>query len=147
VRQFQGQWLPLTEDNRSRLGGAADANNQLGVNLVVGEHVWEVQGKFRVRVGPLREGQFLEFLPDRTPTARRKAFFVLVHLARLYAGPEWAFDVQLVLTAEEVRPCALGGEGGLGARLGWNTWLVSQEKLEDADDPVFEGEEVYFVNE
>jgi type VI secretion system protein ImpH len=147
VREFQGQWLPLTEDNRSRLGGAPDANNQLGVNMVVGERVWEVQGKFRVRVGPLHEGQFLEFLPDRTPTTRRKSLFVLVHLARLYAGPDYSFDVQLVLAAEEVRPCALDGEGGLGARLGWNTWLVSQEKLEDADDAVFEGEEVYIVNE
>jgi type VI secretion system protein ImpH len=147
VRQFQGQWLQLTGENRSRLGGAADANNLLGVNLVVGERVWEVQGKFRVRVGPLRYGQFLEFLPDRTPVTRRKTFFVLVHLVRTYAGPEWAFDVQLVLAAEEARPFDLGGEDGLGARLGWNTWLVSQEKLDDADDPVFDGDEIYYVNE
>jgi len=35
-------------------------------------------------------------------TSRRKAFFVLVHLVRLYAGPEWAFDVQLVLAAATV---------------------------------------------
>jgi hypothetical protein len=30
--------------------------------------------------------------------------------------------------------------------LGWNTWLVSQEKLENADDPVFDGEEVTVLN-
>jgi type VI secretion system protein ImpH len=147
VRQFQGQWLPLGEENRSRLGGPPGGNNLLGVNLVVGERVWEVQGKFRVRVGPLSYSQFLEFLPDRTPAASRKAFFILAHLVRLYAGPEWVWDIQLVLAAQDVRPCALADEGGLGARLGWNTWLVSQEKLENADDPVFDGDEVSIINE
>jgi type VI secretion system protein ImpH len=147
VRQFQGQWLQLTADNRSRLGGTPAANNQLGVNLVVGERVWEVQGKFRVRVGPLSHGQFMEFLPDRSPVSRRKVFFILAHLVRLYAGPEWAFDIQLVLAAQDVRPCNLTDEVGLGARLGWNAWLVSQEKMEDADDPVFEGDDVTIINE
>jgi type VI secretion system protein ImpH len=139
VRQFQGQWLHLDAANRSRLGSA---NSGLGVDVVTGERVWDVQGKFRVRLGPLGYERFSEFLPDRAPVPRRKAFFLLVHLVRLYAGPEFDFDVQLVLKAEDVPACRLG-EGG--SRLGWDTWVRTAPFPRDADDAVFEGEELVWV--
>jgi type VI secretion system protein ImpH len=144
VRQFQGQWLQLDEANRSRLGGEG-ANNQLGMNLIAGERVWDVQGKIRVRLGPLRYAQFIEFLPDRSPVPQRKAFFLISHLVRLYVGPELDFDVQLVLKAEDVPACRLA-EGAAGLpRLGWDTWLCSQPLSRDADEAVFEGEDVRWV--
>ena len=34
-----------------------------------------------------------------------------------------------------------------GPRLGWNTWVLSREPVEDAADAVFEGEEMFWVNE
>jgi type VI secretion system protein ImpH len=143
VRQFQGQWLRLDEANQSRMGPDGP-NNLLGTNLVAGDRVWDVQGKIRIRVGPLTYPQFTEFLPDRTPVARRKQFFVLVHLVRLFVGPALDFDVQVVLRADEVPWCKLGGEGG--SQLGWNTWVRSLAFPHDVDDPVFEGEEVVFLN-
>jgi type VI secretion system protein ImpH len=142
VRQFHGRWLRLEADNQTRLG---EANAALGLNVVAGERVWDVQGMIRLRVGPLRRDQFDAFLPDRSPIRERKAFFLLCHLARLYVGPELDFDVQLVLRAQDVPPCQLADDGGLGPRLGWNTWLGSQPRTRDADDAVFPGEEVVLV--
>jgi type VI secretion system protein ImpH len=142
VQQFQGQWLVLDPTNQSRMGGV-DANNQLGVNLVVGDRVWDVQSKIRVRMGPLRYHQFAEFLPDHSPKPERKAFFLLAHLVRLYVGAEFDFDVQLVLKAEDVPECELSPDEAKGPRLGWNTWVRSEPMTKDADEAAFEGEEVY----
>jgi type VI secretion system protein ImpH len=142
VLQFQGQWLHLGAANQSRLGGG---NSLLGVNVVAGERVWDVQSKVRLRLGTLRRSRFDTFLPDRSPVAERKAFFLLCHLTRLYLGPDFDFDVQLVLCAADVPACQLAEGDGLGPRLGWNTWLCSRPATRDADDAVFEGETVTMV--
>ena len=122
--------------------GGEQGNNQLGVTTVLGERVWDTQSKFRVRLGPLRYDQFLDFLPDRSPVPERKAIFLLVHLVRLYVEPTLDFDIQLVLAADEVPECQLTETGGFGARLGWNTWIRTDNFTHDADDAVFEGDEV-----
>jgi type VI secretion system protein ImpH len=147
VQQFRGQWLRLEPANRSSLDGLGGSNNEMGINLVAGERVWDVGSKVRIRVGPLTLRQFHEFLPDRTPLEVRKAFFTLCHLVRFYLGPELDFDVQLVLRKEEVPPLKLSRESGqIGPRLGWNTWAISQTPERDADEASFEGEEVFWLN-
>src|SRR5262249_46995051 len=113
----------------------------VGVGGVAGERVWDVQSKIRIRLGPLDYGRFTEYLPDPAPTAERKAFFLLAQLVRLYVGPALSFDVQLVLTAEEVPECRLT-EGGIGPRLGWNTWSLSRPLTRDAEDATFVGQPV-----
>lgn len=138
VKQFQGQWLPLDLSSQSRLG-AEGGNCDLGLNMVAGNRVWDVQGKFRIRVGPLGYSQFLESLPDRTPVPERKTFFLLAQLTRFYAGPEFDFDVQLVLRAADVPGCELTSDPARGPRLGWNCWLVSEPPKADAEDAVFDG--------
>ncbi len=147
LRQFHAQWLILDSENQTSLGGE-DGNNQLGISAIAGDRVWDVQSKFRLRLGPLNYKQFVELVPDPAPIAERKGFFLLVHLVRLYAGPEFDFDVQLVLKAEEVHECYLADtEKAVGARLGWNTWLLSVPCQEDVDDAVFEGELLISVPE
>jgi type VI secretion system protein ImpH len=146
IQQFLGQWLVLDPANRSRMGGA-DGNNQLGVNLVAGERVWDVQSKVRVRMGPLHYAQFTRFLPDFSPVRERKAFFLLVHFVRLYVGPEFDFDIQLVLRKEDVPECELTVSGGVDPQLGWNTWIRSEPMQEDADQAVFEVDEAVFEGE
>jgi type VI secretion system protein ImpH len=141
IDQFQGQWLQLEPASRTHLDGEL-GNNQLGVSAIAGDRAWDRKSKFRVRLGPMTYDRFTEFLPDRDLVAERKTFFLLVHLVRLYAEPTLDFDVQLVLKAEEVPECQLTGEGTFGARLGWNTWLLTQSPSVDADDVVLEGEEV-----
>lgn len=132
VSQFIGQWLPLSEANRSRLG-PSEANNALGVSAVAGRHVWDQQAQFRLRLGPLTFAEFCQFLPSGA------GFRPLVAITRFSAGEESDFDVQLILKAAEVPPCRLGGDGQPAMRLGWSTWLKSQECMSDADDAMFAG--------
>jgi type VI secretion system protein ImpH len=129
VIQFVGRWLSLGPGGRSRLG-ARGANNQLRVNLSVGSRVWDEQGKFRLRVGPLTYQRYTEFLPGRP------AFLALVKLARLYTGPEYEFDVQLVLKAADVPRCRLGAAPACAA-LRRTTWLTSRPATDDVDNMVF----------
>lgn len=143
VCQYQGQWLQIEPRNRTRL--EENGNNQLGVTAVAGERVWDIQSKFRLRLGPLHYDQFLEFLPDLCPLPQRKAFYLLIHMVRLYAGIALDFDVQLVLKKAEVPNCHLEGDPDFGARLGWNTWLSSEPHDSDPDDAVFEGKEVIWL--
>jgi type VI secretion system protein ImpH len=142
VRQFQGQWLMLEPSTQTCLGSMGT----LGTDAVAGSKVWDVQGRFRLRVGPLSYREFEDFLPDRGPTKDRKTLFLISHLTRLHVGPEFDFDVQLVLRAADVPACRMTPEG-FGPRLGWNTWLISDAPAKDVDDPVFEGETLVHVRE
>ena len=72
VHQFLGQWLYLAEEDQSSLPSPrcpAGLNTQLGTNVVVGERMWDVEGKFRVRLGPIGYAQFRRL----TPVGRRPA--------------------------------------------------------------------------
>ena len=130
--QFAGQWLPLSEEDRSRLG-AGEANCALGVNAVLGTRVWDQQSKFALRVGPLAYGDYCRLLPSGT------AFRPLVQLTRFFVGQEFDFDIQLVLRAAEVPRCRLGETGPNAPRLGWSTWLKSRTVLRDVDNAVLTG--------
>jgi type VI secretion system protein ImpH len=133
VSQFNGQWLALSEESRSRLGGADDGSNAIG-SAVLGGRVWDQQAGFRLRLGPLDFAQFHDFLPSGT------AFVPLAELARFYVGQEFDFDVQLVLKAADVPRCRLGDRGPQGPRLGWSTWLKTAEFDADAPDTILTGQ-------
>lgn len=136
VEQFRGYWLAIPEDGQTRLGEFGT----LGVNAIAGERTWDVQSRFRVRLGPLSFAQFEDLLPDPEPVATRKSFFLVAQLTRVFVNPELEFDVQLVLAAPEVPEARLGDQPGAGPRLGWTVWLISAPPSRDADDAVFEGE-------
>jgi type VI secretion system protein ImpH len=138
VLEFQGQWLQLDPENQSRVGAEA-GNTTMGVNVVVGDRVWDIRGKIRIRLGPLTYKQFASFLPDQSPVKERKEFFRLMHLVRLYIGPELKVEVQLILKANEIPPCRSGRKG---ARLGWDSWVTSRPMRRDSDDAVFAGAEI-----
>jgi type VI secretion system protein ImpH len=140
---FVGQWvqLPLEYQTCMRrpssglpLGAtkpATCADPRLGRNTVVGSRIWELQGRFRIRLGPLTFEQFQDFLPVG------QKFRPLAHLARLYAGPTFDFDVQPVLEGREVPWCQLGATGPRAPRLGWNTWLRNREFTDPVFDAIF----------
>jgi type VI secretion system protein ImpH len=140
VKQFQGEWLRLEERKQTALGDPRLA--RLSVSAVVGDRVWDVQGKIRLRLGPLSYAQYLALLPDRRPFPERKQFFELTHLVRYHIGPALAFDVQLVLRRAEVPECRLPEGTEEGPQLGWNAWLLAQSPEADAEDGVFAGEDV-----
>jgi type VI secretion system protein ImpH len=136
VEQFRGQWLQISESGQTRLGEFGT----LGVDAVAGERVWDVQSRFLVRVGPLQYHQFEDLLPDTAPIAERKAFFLVAQLARLFAGSELDFNIQLVLAAGEIPTAQLIEREGAGPRLGWTIWLITSPPRTDAEEAVFEAE-------
>jgi type VI secretion system protein ImpH len=137
VHQFQGRRLSISLDDQSTLGVAGTGRlpyNRLGSSAILGRSVWDVQSKFRVRLGPLDDRQFCEFLPSG------EAFIRFCQLVRLYVGVEFDFDVQLVLAASCVPRCRIGGGDSQKRYLGWNTWLCSRPPERDADQAIFSGE-------
>ncbi len=138
VEQLHGQWLLLGPGDRSVMPGGADCpegrNCQLGLNVIAGERIWDVQSKFRLRLGPLSYRQFRSLMPNGD------ALRPVAQMARTYVGLEFDFDVQLVLTAPEVPWCRLQ-PGDDGPHLGWNTWIRSGEFAQNVTDAVFRPEE------
>ena len=113
VLQFQGQWLALPAEGQTRLdSAAATIAGQLGRGAIAGQRVWDVQSKFRVRVGPIGYALFCRLMPCGD------LLRPLCQFIRTYVGAEWDFDVQLVLRREEVPRARLDGN----CRLGWNSW-------------------------
>jgi type VI secretion system protein ImpH len=137
VEQFQGQWLYISPDDQSQMPSLTSegVNCQLGLNVIVGARVWDVQSKLRIKLGPLSYEQFRRFMP--TGDALRP----ICELARSYVGPEFDFDVLPVLRAADVPRCRLAPQESQGARLGWNSWVRSQPFDHDVTDAVFEYEE------
>src|SRR5262245_27734492 len=69
VKQFQGQWLQLETSDQTRLG----SYGALGVSAIAGSRVWDVQAKFRIKLGPMKRKRFEECLRDRSATPQRKS--------------------------------------------------------------------------
>jgi type VI secretion system protein ImpH len=120
VLQCQGQWLKLEPDDQAAMPSSTEPNgrnNRLGINLVVGERVWDVQSKFRLRLGPLRWSQFRTLMPNG------HALRPLCQITRFYAGPTFDFDIQPTLIPQDVPACQLTADPEKGPYLGWNTWM------------------------
>jgi type VI secretion system protein ImpH len=134
VLQFQGQYLYLGPEERSYApgNGFPDGRNfQLGVSLVAGERCWDVQSKFRIRVGPLDYATFRSLMPNGDTLKP------LQQMTRTFVGLEFDFDVQLVLRWDEVPWCRLGSQRD-PPRLGWNTWVRCKPFAREVDDAVFQ---------
>jgi type VI secretion system protein ImpH len=114
--QFKGGWLRLEKGQWTTVG-ARGQNNRLGVDSVLGTRVWDQQGAFELKLGPLTLEQFTDFLPVGW------GFGPLCEMVRFYVGDELDFSFRLTLRAGEPRGARLSAKGG--ARLGWTSWLAS----------------------
>jgi type VI secretion system protein ImpH len=130
VDQCIGDWYELEEDDRCYLSTELE-RNQLEVGAFLGDAVWNQQGRFRIRVGPLAFDRFREFLPDG------RAMVKLVQLTRYLVGQAMAFDVQVFLRAGEVPYCRLSDEGADAPRLGWMGWLKTKAFATNPGDAIF----------
>ncbi len=134
VLQFSGRWLTLPPDQRTAMPSGErrqGAYCSLGRNSVVGPRVWDVQTRFRIRLGPMRYGEFLSFMPGEAKLRQ------LSDLVRLYVGPALEFEVQPVLRREEVPTAQLAARGGGKSMLTRNSWLASSKRTKDAEEAVF----------
>lgn len=134
VQQMQGRWLYLDKDDQTQLSTELPASGhlELGVDVLVGSRVWDVQSKFRLRAGPVSRDIYHRLLPDGD------MFRPLAELTRAYVGADLDFDIQLVLKGIDAPQCQLASTTRVdSARLGWNTWLFSRPIEKEVDDAVF----------
>jgi type VI secretion system protein ImpH len=119
VEQFVGAWYALERDNQCVFEDADSYSEQLGFGAIVGDEIWDQQSRIRIKLGPLTEEQYLDFLPSGT------AYRPLRALAAFFSCDGLEFEAQLILKREEVRRCELGAEQAGGPQLGWVTWMKS----------------------
>jgi type VI secretion system protein ImpH len=130
IDQCVGDWYVLEESDRCYLAPES-SRNQLGAAAFLGAEIWNQQSLFRIRIGPLGLDRFLEFLPDGWAMAK------LTQLTTYLVGQAMAFDVQVLLRADDVPYARLSDEGNDAPRLGWIGWLKTGDFDEAAGDAVF----------
>lgn len=122
VEENVGQWFHLPKTEQTCLG--SDRRYSLGDGLIVGKKIYDIQTKFRIKIGPLALDEYESFFKDEFNAHR------LTEWVRSYFGEEYNWDVQLILAKKEVPNIILGGNN----RLGLTTWLG--EVNEDVDSVV-----------
>lgn len=130
VEQFVGEWYTPMGETQCVVSDDERAAGQLGRGALVGDAVWDRQAKVRLRIGPLSRARYEEFLPGG------RAHEELRRLTRFYGGEALEFGVQLVLARDEVPPCVLGADDGVGLSLGWSTWIRTGPPTRDPDDTI-----------
>jgi type VI secretion system protein ImpH len=129
IQEFAGYWMKIPNENRCRLGESPETGS-LGINAVVGERKYEVQLKFRIRMGPMELVDLQRLVPIGDSFKRLKDWVLN------YVNQEFYWDLQCVVKAAAVPVISLGE----GAMLGWTTWLKSKPFTRDPDDPIFDPE-------
>ncbi len=124
VEPFIGTWRTLAEPDHCVCGSDTPESNQVGLGAVVGEEIWDVGSRVRLKVGPLTAARYNEFLPTGS------AWPALRAICRSFCGNDLEFEVQLFLLREEVPACQLRNPGEDALCLGWHTWLKSHEEFD-----------------
>jgi type VI secretion system protein ImpH len=127
VREFIGHWLALARSDQTAL---ARTHHRLGQGAVLGSKFHDRQCGFRIELGPLSRPLYESFLP--TGDLLRP----LIDWVRNYVGFEYAWDLRLALTSDDV-PVVMLGEAG---RLGWTSWLGLRPLEAPAEELVLDAE-------
>ena len=120
LKPFVGTWLDLEPGDRWQLGKRA----ALGFGTSIGARVWSRAAKFRLFIGPLSLAEYKRLLPG-SPSLKR-----IESVVRTYAGDVLAWDMNLILRADQVPATVLGGD----TRLGQTSWLGQRTGKGDAAD-------------
>jgi type VI secretion system protein ImpH len=126
VIPFIGTWLDIAPDAWCRLARTPEYA-LLGVGATLGTSTWQCQSRFEIALGPLRIGDFVNFLPGSRGLEQLKA------IVRLFTNEQWYWHVRLLLEPADLPPIRLGQSGWLG----WTTWLGPRDQV--ARDATIEG--------
>ncbi|MDN4547920.1 type VI secretion system baseplate subunit TssG [Pseudomonas sp. C32] len=112
IEQCIERRVEILLEQRNRLG---NSNSRLGEDLVLGEHVRDRSGKFRIHIRELNWCRFHEFLPIGS------GYQPLCALVRFTLRDPLDYDIRLVLHQREIRELCIGEHNV--CRLGWTSWL------------------------
>jgi len=116
IQEFASQWISLENADRSQLG-IMNGSSSLGDGAILGSMVVDRQHKFQLIFGPLSLEQYRCFSPTGEDLP------VLREWVRNFVGFEYAWEVSLVLSAEEVPYASLGETH----QLGYTSWLTRSD--------------------
>lgn len=108
----------IPEGQRLKMGTGGHC---LGKNSYLGKEIDDRMGKFRIQVGPLNQADFLRFTPGKEGYAK------LVSLTELFVTEPLAFEIELILAANQAETVSLGDP--VRSALGVTTWVFSQASL------------------
>jgi type VI secretion system protein ImpH len=128
VEQFLGGWYPVATPDQCALDEPVNAS-RLGWGALVGDEIWDPQGRVRVRMGPLTRTQYDRLLPTGEDHAKVR------RLVRLFGHGQFDFELQLVLVRDDVPGVVIGSEDE-GQKLGWSTWVRTVPRVADAEETV-----------
>lgn len=114
VEQFIGMWLPLDRQEQTALG---KLNSRLGDGALLGQAVYSLQDKFRIRITARSLEEFESFLP------RGRHCDELADAVSFYLGALLSYEVEIGLPERYTKPLRLGSFG----RLGWTSWIKNSE--------------------
>ncbi|MGA7523376.1 MAG: type VI secretion system baseplate subunit TssG [Acidobacteriaceae bacterium] len=130
VEQFTGAWVPLDRPTQCSMSEEESASCQLGQGAVVGDAVWDHQGRIRLRIGPLSLDRYNDFLPGGDAHAALQA------MVRFYTNGALDAEAQLVLQRSQVPSVQLDFDTDRPARLGWVSWASTAAMNRDPDDAI-----------
>ena len=130
IEQFTGAWYALDRSTQCAMTEQESPSRQVGEGAVVGDAVWDRQGRVRIRIGPLTMDRYNDFLPQGT------AYAALRSITRFFSNQCLDFEVQLVLDRSEVPAIQLDSESSHPARLGWVSWARTIPLTVDPDDTI-----------
>ncbi|WP_144820731.1 type VI secretion system baseplate subunit TssG [Marinobacter piscensis] len=114
IEQWVLRKVAIGEEQQTRLGRN---NATLGNDTLVGSQVRDRSGKFILRIRNLSRQRFADFLPNGQDHQR------LVKLVEFVTREQLAYDLELQMRSQDIRPMQLGAE----VRLGWNSFVTPEK--------------------
>jgi type VI secretion system protein ImpH len=130
IEQFTGGWYELDRSTQCEMTGLESASSEVGAGAVVGDAIWDRQGRVRIRIGPLSIERYNDFLPQGSAYASLRA------ITRFFGNQCIDFEAQLVLDRNEVPRVELNLDSKAPARLGWVSWAKTRAMNVDPDDTI-----------
>jgi type VI secretion system protein ImpH len=130
IQEFTGSWYRLDSATQCEMTEEETVSRQLGRGAVVGDAVWDRQGRVRVRIGPMDMQCYNDFLPDGS------AYRSLQAVTRFFSNQCLDFEAQLVLERSQVPQIELNFNSSQPARLGWVSWAATGPMTADPDDTI-----------
>ncbi|VIO76378.1 hypothetical protein CI1B_63830 [Bradyrhizobium ivorense] len=119
VDEFVGTRLTIESSEWTMLGARY---NILGGDALLGQRIFSVQDKIRIRIFTRNLAQYMRFLPTGDLCEP------LADLVFFYNGEQLDWDAELAIPSGAAEPIRLG----LFGQLGWTTWMSPNWTLTDA---------------
>jgi type VI secretion system protein ImpH len=130
IQQFTGAWYAIDAPTQCAMNEKDSISTQVGSGAVVGDAIWDRQGRVRIRIGPIGKKRYDDFLPGGGAHKALRA------ITRFFSNGCIDFEAQLVLKRKEVLAVKLDFDAKQPARLGWVSWAKTTPMGVDPDDTI-----------